>query len=168
MKSFLSVVDTGIGIPADKQQIVVLTFQQADGTTSRKYGGTGLGLSISVKLAHLLGGDKSAACRAREASTFPCRAHKDRSGGDPRDQLPRRDPQFLVEAQRHDHTSSEYAPLTVTVDDRANIAPGERMLLIVEDDALFAQVLLDIAHEKGFKGSDCHSGRSGTDAGSQV
>jgi CheY-like chemotaxis protein/nitrogen-specific signal transduction histidine kinase len=143
-----AVKDTGIGVPKDKQELIFEAFQQADGTTSRKYGGTGLGLTISREFSHLLGGEVHLHSEGEgTGSTFIL-------------YLPVGNPAADME------TSSEALPpdlpVALPTPAPAPRAPGEqRSLIIIEDDEDFADVLAELAAEYGFRAVVAHDGERG-------
>ena len=168
-----AVKDTGVGIPAQQQGIIFEAFRQADGSTHRQYGGTGLGLSISRDLARLLGGDITVQSGYGQGSVFtltlPIVYVPDLRATTPAATASAAAPVVIdsppaAAIERPAVAPARQNPVLARPtfdDDRDRLSPTSRRILIVEDDARFAAVLGDLAHEMGFQFVCVHSASDG-------
>jgi CheY-like chemotaxis protein/HAMP domain-containing protein len=142
----ISVVDNGIGIEEGKMDLIFEAFKQADGGTSRQYGGTGLGLSISKELTGLLGGRIAVKSAIGKGSAFciylPLKIDTDSID------------ERLVEHIQYQNKPSNVMPIESgisIIDDRNKLNKQDIVILVVEDDAVFANIILEGVHKLGHK-----------------
>ena len=142
----VSVIDTGMGIPKEKQELIFKAFTQADGSTSRQFGGTGLGLSISTELSHLMKGKIKLDSEVGKGSTFSIL-------------LPNLKDEYIEDSSESTH--KEIKSSDSIINKKENITVKKEQFLIVEDDENFANILRETVEEHGAKAFVAHDGKTG-------
>ncbi|MEN4753430.1 ATP-binding protein, partial [Pseudomonas sp. Ps21-P2] len=163
-----AISDTGIGIATDQIERVFEAFHQGDGSINRRFGGTGLGLSISRQLAELLGGTISVTSALGKGSVFTLTIPERFDG----EILPAMVVQAVsvasmpVSPQASD-TRASLASIATFADDRQYAPFDKHVILVVEDDVRFAQVLYDLAHDQGYQCLVAHGADEGVELASK-
>ncbi len=171
----IAVTDTGIGIAKEKQPLIFEAFQQADGSTRRKYGGTGLGLSISRELAKLLGGEILLSSEENKGSVFTLNLPIKKPAQDVEHVVaetngiptkPKIEADLHILPTSNDKYLASYIPKSIP-DDRETIIDSDKCILIIEDDTNFAKSLLNYTRKQGYKGIVAVRGDEGLDLARQ-
>lgn len=160
----IHIEDNGIGISDENKKKLFQTFQQADSSTSRKYGGTGLGLFISKELAILLGGEVQFESELNKGSVFS--VHIPATFQDHKMELKESvafaAKQMVAKITEMPKPSEAVLDLSEKLnDDRNLVSVDDKTILIIEDDASFADILLQVAHDNGFKAIVAYQGETG-------
>lgn len=160
----IHIEDNGIGISEENKKKLFQTFQQADSSTSRKYGGTGLGLFISKELAILLGGEVEFGSELNKGSVFsvyiPITFQDDKFNDTESAPVANK----ITESKRAETPKPPDTILDLSEnlnDDRNLVSIDDKTILIIEDDVSFADVLLQVAHDNGFKAIVAYQGETG-------